>query len=206
MRGSLYARRLKRAFDAASSALGLLLLSPLLLAVAAAVALLDPGPVLFRQTRVGLGGRPFQMLKFRTMRPGGAGSQVTAAGDARVTPLGRLLRRTKLDELPQLLNVLRGDMSLVGPRPEVPRYASLFAADYDTVLSVRPGITDYASLKYRDEEAALAAFHDAEVGYVSRILPDKIVLYRRYIAELGFATDLKILLATVSAVLRGDAA
>lgn len=197
---TLYKRRLKRAFDVAAAGAGLVVLSPVLLAVAAAIKTSDPGPVFFRQTRAGLGFKPFEIYKFRTMRAGGGGSLLTAGGDGRVTPLGRLLRRTKLDELPQLFNVLRGDMSIVGPRPEVPRYVELFKTDYAEILSVRPGITDYASVKYRDEEAVLAAYRDPEEGYVTKVLPDKIALYRRYIAEIGFATDMRIILSTAAKI------
>ncbi len=200
MRASPYERYFKRAFDVAAAGAGLVVLSPVLLAVAAAIKLLDPGPVFYAQTRVGLGSKRFKMFKFRTMRDGGGGPQVTAVADARVTPLGRLLRRTKLDELPQLLNVLRGDMSVVGPRPEVPRYVELFKEDYELILSVKPGITDDAAIKYRDEEAVLAAYRDPEEGYVTKVLPDKIALYRRYIGEVGLATDLRIILATVSKI------
>jgi len=193
-----YEAGLKRAFDVAAAGAGLVVLSPVMLVIAVALKLLDPGPVLFRQTRAGLRAKPFEILKFRTMRAGGGGALLTAGGDSRVTPLGRLLRRTKLDELPQLINVLRGDMSVVGPRPEVPRYVALFKEDYELILSVRPGITDYASIKYRDEEAVLAEYQDPEVGYVTKVLPDKIALYRRYIDEVGFATDLRIILATAA--------
>lgn len=195
---TLYERAFKRPFDLAAAGAGVLVLSPVLLAVAAALKLTDPGPVFFRQTRAGLGFRPFEIFKFRTMRAGGGGSPLTAGGDSRVTPIGRLLRRTKLDELPQLFNVLRGEMSIVGPRPEVPRYVELFKKDYALILTVRPGITDYASVKYRDEEAVLAAYPDPEAGYVAKVLPDKIELYRRYIAEIGFATDVRIILATAA--------
>lgn len=200
MRDSVYERRFKRVFDVAAAGAGLVVLSPVLLAVAAAIKLLDPGPVLFRQTRAGLGSRPFDIFKFRTMRVGGGGAQITTDGDERVTSLGRLLRKTKLDELPQLFNVLRGDMSVVGPRPEVPRYVDLFKDDYELILSVKPGITDYAAIKYRDEEAVLAGFRDPEEGYVTKVLPDKIALYRRYIADIGFTTDVKIILATAAKV------
>ena len=204
MRADLYARHLKRACDVAASAAGLIVLSPLMLAVAAAMKLVDPGPVLFSQTRAGLASKPFKIFKFRTMRAGGGGPQITCGDDARVTPLGRLLRRTKIDELPQLFNVLRGDMSVVGPRPEVPKYVELFKSDYAVILSVKPGITDYAAIKYRDEEAVLRAYRDPEVGYVTKVLPDKIALYRRYIENVGFATDMKIILATVAKVAGGD--
>lgn len=203
MRGRLYELHFKRALDVAGAAAGLVVLSPVLLAVAAAIKFLDPGPVFYTQTRVGLGSKPFKMFKFRTMRDGGGGPLVTAVADARVTRLGRLLRRTKLDELPQLLNVLRGDMSVVGPRPEVPRYVELFKEDYELILSVKPGITDDAAIKYRDEEAVLGAYRDVEQGYVTKVLPDKIALYRRYIGEIGFLTDMRILLATASKIVAG---
>jgi lipopolysaccharide/colanic/teichoic acid biosynthesis glycosyltransferase len=203
MRDSLYERRFKRAFDVAAASSALVVLSPVLALVAAAIKLSDGGPVFFRQSRVGLGFRPFTMLKFRTMRPESGGPQLTAVADSRVTPLGRVLRKTKLDELPQFWNVLRGDMSVVGPRPEVPKYVELFEQDYRVVLSVRPGITDYAAVKYRDEEGSLAAFRNPEEGYVERILPDKIVLYRRYVDDVAFTTDLGIILATAWKVTGG---
>ncbi len=204
MRGSLYARHFKRGFDVAAALLGLILLSPVLLAVAAAIKILDSGPIFFSQMRAGRGFTPFILFKFRTMRVAGAGPQITSGADARVTPLGRLLRRTKLDELPQLFNVLRGDMSVVGPRPEVPRYVELFKSDYEFILSVKPGITDYAAIKYRDEETVLGSYRDPEQGYITEILPAKIALYRRYIGEIGLATDLKIILATASRVVAGQ--
>jgi lipopolysaccharide/colanic/teichoic acid biosynthesis glycosyltransferase len=197
MRASIYRRWGKRLLDASASAAGLVALSPLLGAVALAIKATDPGPVFFRQTRVGLGFRPFRIVKFRSMRCGGAGPKVTSGGDPRVTPIGRLLRKTKLDELPQLFNVLVGDMSLVGPRPEVPEYVELFRKDYETILSVKPGITDFAALRYRDEEAVLGRYADAERAYVAEILPAKIALYRRYIADMGLATDLRVVLATL---------
>jgi len=199
MRADLYARGGKRALDAAASAAGLVVLSPVLVFVAAAIKLFDPGPVFFSQARVGLGFSPFQLFKFRTMKAvaGGAGPQITTGGDPRITPLGRLLRRTKLDELPQLYNVLIGDMSLVGPRPEVSRYVDLFRKDYEAVLSVRPGITDFAAIEYRDEEAVLAAFADPEKGYVEKVLPAKIALYRRYLDEMCLGVDLKIIIKTL---------
>lgn len=200
MRGSLYERCFKRAFDVAAAGAGLVVLSPILLVVAAAMKLMDPGPVFFRQTRAGLGFKPFEIFKFRTMRVAGGGAQITSGADPRVTPLGRVLRKTKIDELPQLLNVLLGDMSVVGPRPEVPKYAELFKDDYNLILAVKPGITDYAAIKYRDEETVLAGYRDPEEGYVTKVLPDKIALYRRYIADIGFTTDVKIILATAAKV------
>lgn len=201
MPDSLYARFGKRALDAAASAIGLVVLSPLLALVAVAIVALDPGPVFFRQTRVGLNFRPFRLFKFRTMRAGNGGPAITAGGDPRVTPVGRVLRKTKLDELPQLLNVLAGDMSLVGPRPEVPKYVELFREDYETVLSVRPGITDYAAIEYRDEESVLRAFSDPEKGYIEKVLPAKIALYRRYIGSIGLVSDIVIILRTITRIL-----
>ncbi len=197
MPASVYVRWGKRALDVALAGAGLLALSPLLLLIAAAIKLTDEGPVLFKQTRVGRSFRPFQILKFRSMRVGAGGPKVTRGGDPRVTAVGALLRRTKLDELPQLLNVLRGDMSLVGPRPEVPEYVERFRGDYETILSIRPGITDFAAIHFVDEESVLARFADAEEGYVLHVLPQKLALYRRYIADIGFATDVKVLFATL---------
>jgi lipopolysaccharide/colanic/teichoic acid biosynthesis glycosyltransferase len=173
-----------------------------LAASALAVKLSSPGPVLFRQTRVGRGGRPFRILKFRSMRDGASGPQVTAGGDDRITPVGRVLRRHKLDELPQLWNVLVGDMSLVGPRPEVQRYVERFAADYERILAVRPGITDRAALEYRDEESVLAAAADPEAAYVSTVLPAKIQLYHRYLDEMSLRTDVTLVLRTLAKLIR----
>jgi lipopolysaccharide/colanic/teichoic acid biosynthesis glycosyltransferase len=192
----------KRVLDVVASGAGLLFLSPLLAATGAAVKLTSPGPILFRQTRVGRHGHPFHILKFRSMRDGASGPAVTAGGDRRVTPLGRVLRRTKLDELPQLWNVLAGDMSVVGPRPEVPRYVERFPADYARILSIRPGLTDHAAVEYRDEESVLAAAPDPEAAYVDVVLPAKIALYHRYMDEMSLRTDLALVLRTLAAVLR----
>jgi lipopolysaccharide/colanic/teichoic acid biosynthesis glycosyltransferase len=191
-------RASKRAFDIGAAGLGLLLASPVLAAAALAVKLDSSGPVFFRQQRLGRDFRPFWIYKLRTMvvdaeRHG----QLTAAVDPRVTRVGRWLRKTKLDELPQLWNVLVGDMSLVGPRPEVPKYVEMFRDDYRVVLSVRPGLTDPASVKYRDEAALLADSPDPEREYVEHILPDKIALAREYIARSTFASDLAVLARTL---------
>lgn len=196
----------KRAFDIAVSLVGLVLLAPLLALLALAVRLDSPGPALFRQERVGRHGRTFRIAKFRTMRPG-AGPLVTAGGDPRVTRLGARLRHWKLDELPQLWNVLRGDMSLVGPRPEVPRYVAHYPADLrGRVLSVRPGITDPAAVRFRHEEALLAAAPDPERCYLEEILPAKLALYADYVAHRSFAADLGVLAATVRVLLGGAGA
>jgi lipopolysaccharide/colanic/teichoic acid biosynthesis glycosyltransferase len=195
----------KRVFDLVLALAGLILLSPFLLAIAAWVRLDSPGPALFRQERIGRYGRPFTMLKFRTMRTASQpGSLLTLADDGRITGAGRLLRRTKLDELPQLLNVVRGEMSLVGPRPEVARFVALYPpAVRTTVLSVRPGITDDAALVFRDESALLGTA-DPEAMYVSTILPRKLALYERYVADQSLRTDLILILRTIRALIRRD--
>jgi lipopolysaccharide/colanic/teichoic acid biosynthesis glycosyltransferase len=193
----------KRIFDIVVAALALVLLAPLLLLAALLVRISSRGPVLFRQERIGRGFRPFTIYKFRTMVADAPvhGGPITIAGDRRVTPIGRLLRKTKVDELPQLLNVLRGDMSFVGPRPEVRQYVELFSADYAEILRVPPGITDLASLKYRDEAELLAGAADPEAEYVRRVLPDKIRLAREYLERASFGFDLALILKTVLRVL-----
>jgi lipopolysaccharide/colanic/teichoic acid biosynthesis glycosyltransferase len=190
---------LKRCFDVLGAALGSIVLSPLLAAIAAVIAIREGRPVLFRQERVGRGGRTFAILKFRTMRSGRPGDpEVTVAGDSRVTKVGAVLRRTKLDELPQLLNVVRGDMSLVGPRPEVPTYVELWPEHARRiVLSVRPGITDPASLEHFDEEAVLAGYDDPVEAYRSVVTPRKLEMYQRYVASQSLAGDLRIIIATL---------
>ena len=189
---------MKRFFDVLISLAGLVLLAPLFLVIAAGIALGSRRPILFRQERIGRHFRPFTLYKFRTMVTGSeAGPPVTAQGDPRVTSIGRLLRKTKLDELPQLVNVLKGDMSLVGPRPEVRKYVELFRVEYEEVLSVRPGITDHAAIAYRDEEALLKQYPDPEMGYIQAVLPAKIELYRRYVRERKMFTDVEILWATL---------
>lgn len=196
----------KRTFDLVLATIGLIVLSPVLIAIAVLVKVDSRGPALFRQERVGRHGRPFTMLKFRTMRaePQAAGSLLTVADDTRVTRVGRFLRRTKLDELAQLLNVVRGEMSLVGPRPEMARYVELYPPTIrETVLSVRPGITDYAALAFRDE-AALLGGTDPETTYVSTILPRKLELYQRYVAEQSLATDVRLILLTIRALVGRD--
>ena len=189
----------KRVMDLLGASLGLLVFSPVLLACAVAVKLSSPGPVFFRQERVGLHGKPFRIRKFRTMRvTDGSGLHITAAGDARITAVGRLLRRSKLDELPQLIDVLVGNMSIVGPRPEVPRYMAQYPqAARERILSVRPGITDNAAIAFRDEERMLAASSDVERTYVEEIMPIKQRYYLDYVAHQSVANDLAIMARTV---------
>lgn len=190
---------MKRVFDFVVALAGLAILSPLFVVIVIAMKLGSYGPVFFRQERVGKGFRPFVLYKFRTMVRDAPrlGGPLTAPADARITRIGRLLRKTKLDELPQLLNVMRGDMSLVGPRPEVPHYVDQFRADYEEVLQVRPGITDLASIKYRNEHELLASAPDPEELYRRQILPDKIRLAKEYIARSSFVFDLTVLVRTV---------
>lgn len=196
---------MKRAFDIVFALLLLLLLSPLLFAFALLVAATSPGGPIFRQVRVGRNGRAFRLLKFRTMRPGSeAQGQLTIGGrDPRVTSVGYFLRKTKLDELPQLWNVLVGDMSMVGPRPEVPQYAALYTAEQREVLGVRPGITGMASIDHIDESEMLARAADPERAYIDEVMPAKLALDLRYVRERSFAMDMRILAATFKRVLSG---
>src|SRR4051812_27611687 len=196
----------KRLFDVTMALLGLVLLSPLLLLVALAIKLDSSGPVFFRQERVGRRGVPFRIHKFRTMRdtPSATNLQITVGADARITRLGAFLRRTKLDELPQLMDVLRGRMSIVGPRPEVPRYVAQYPpAMRDKVLSVRPGITDFASLHYRREGELLARAQDPEREYVEVVMPEKLRYAAQYVDQASLATDLRLIAQTVMALVRG---
>jgi len=190
---------IKRGFDVLASLAGLVLLSPVLAVVALAIKLTSPGPVFFRQERVGRGFRRFEILKFRTMVPDAPklGGQLTAGEDPRITRVGRLLRKIKLDELPQLINVLKGDMSFVGPRPEVPRYVEIFRDDYRELLTVRPGITDLASLKYRDESEVLGRSSDPETTYVEQVLPEKIALGKQYLRRSSLWFDVGLIFKTL---------
>ena len=203
---------MKRAFDLAAASLGLLLLLPLLAALALWVKLDSRGPALFRQLRVGRGGQLFDILKFRTMHagPSTAGTSATGAApaiqltvgrDPRITRAGHILRKYKLDELPQLFNVLGGSMSLVGPRPEVPRYVACYPpALRDLVLSVQPGVTDLAAILYKDESSILGLAADPERAYIDTILPAKLEYYARYVRERTFWGDVRIIFRTLGAL------
>lgn len=187
---------LKRSFDIFFATGVLLTLTPLLIVVALWVKLDSPGPVLFRQNRVGRRGRVFEILKFRTMRSDAdrQGMQITVGADPRITRSGLALRRYKIDEFPQFFNVLLGQMSIVGPRPEVPRYVALYPERMrEIVLSVRPGITDLASIEYRDESELLATSADPERTYVEQVMPAKLAFYERYVREHTFLGDLAII-------------
>lgn len=197
---------LKRLFDVSVGGALLVGAAPVIALASLAIRLESPGPILFRHTRVGRGGRPFQTLKLRTMVHGAEtrGPAITAAGDSRVTRVGRVLRRAKIDELPQLWNVLRGDMSLVGPRPEVARYVDLYPPEWRALLSVRPGLTDIASLTFRDEERLLGKARDRERAYREVILPMKSELALSGIANSSLTYDLKILARTFISVALGQ--
>lgn len=188
----------KRIFDFTAALAGLLLTGPLLAATAVAVKAETPdAPVLFRQRRVGRCGRIFTLVKFRTMRADCGGSTVSIAGDSRITPLGAFLRRHKIDELPELWNVLKGDMSFVGPRPDVEGYADRLHGDDRRILELRPGITGPATLKYRREEEILAAQPDPQRYNDEVIWPDKVRINLEYLESRTFAGDLKIILQTL---------
>ncbi len=192
----------KRLFDVAGAALALALLSPLLLLLALVVRLDSPGPALYRQERIGRHGRPFRIHKFRTMVDGAGGLPIAVGADPRITRAGRWLRRTRLDELPQFIDVLMGDMSLVGPRPEVPRYVALYPpALRERALAVRPGITDPASLDFLDESDRLARAADPEREYVEVILPRKLQAAADYADRATLWTDLQVLARTLRVLL-----
>lgn len=193
---------LKRGFDILMSSLALVLLSPLLLVVCAALWLTQGRPIFFRQTRVGQGGKPFRLWKFRTMTVAveAAKGSFDLGSTARVTPVGKVLRRAKIDELPQLLNVLAGRMSIVGPRPEVPKWVATYPERWAKVLSVLPGISDPASIVYRNEEDLLQAAEDPEATYRDTILPHKLDLYEAYVEQRNFVGDLAIIGRTIKAV------
>ena len=193
-----------RLCDIVFSFFGLLFLSPLLLIVALWIVLDDPGPVFYRQQRVGCHNKDFGLLKFRSMRVGADKMSLITIGDRdpRITRAGYYIRKFKLDELPQLWNVLTGDMSLVGPRPEVRRYVDLYTEEQRQVLSVRPGITDYASIEYIDENKLLAQAADPDKTYIDEIMPAKIALNRRYINNPTLGQYFKIIFLTIAKIIR----
>jgi len=193
----------KRAVDLLLSLAGLALVWPLMALAALWVKVDSPGPALFRQERVGRHGRSFHILKFRTMRPDdGKGRQITVGADPRITRSGHWLRATKLDELPQLFNVIKGEMSFVGPRPEVPRYVAFYTPEERRVLELRPGITDLASIKYRHESELLARSADPERTYVDEVMRDKLRINLDYAARAGLWADVGVIVLTLRALLR----
>jgi lipopolysaccharide/colanic/teichoic acid biosynthesis glycosyltransferase len=196
---SFYSRRGKRMFDAFGATIALLLLSPIFIVISLLIKLTSAGPIFFLQQRVGREGRLFRIAKFRSMRDGAEkqGPAITVHGDPRITPFGGVLRFVKIDELPQLWNVLKGEMSLVGPRPELPRYVDQYSASQRRVLPVRPGMTDPASIKYAREEHTLGKHRDPERFYLDVILPDKLDLNLQYIERITLLRDLSLLSKTV---------
>lgn len=192
----------KRAFDILCSFLGLTVLSPVLLVVSVLVAVTSPGGVFFRQERIGKDGKPFRIFKFRSMRKDNAGLKITTGNDSRITPVGRFLRKSKIDELPQLINVLVGDMSFVGPRPEVADYVNLYTPYQRQVLLVRPGITGLASIRFRNENDLLTASEDPNRTYIEKIMPRKIELDLEYIPHASVFYDIKLIFQTFAAVIK----
>lgn len=191
---------IKRIFDIILSLIGIILLSPLLFAIALGIKVSSPGPIFYRGIRIGLHGKPFAIFKFRTMVASAEtlGGPSTADDDTRITSFGKVLRKYKIDELPQLFNVLKGEMSLVGPRPDVKKVINLLPErEKTTILSVRPGITDYASLAFSNEGELLKGSKDAHSAYLKTIWPEKVKLQKRYIAEQSLATDMIIILKTL---------
>lgn len=195
---------LKRCFDITSSALGLLFLALPFIVIAVIIKATSKGPVYFRQIRVGKDGKEFRIFKFRTMVVDAEkkGMQITVGADSRITGIGKFLRKTKIDELPQLINVLIGQMSFVGPRPEVPRYVAMYSDYQRNILKIKPGITELASIVYRDENDVLANSEDPEATYINEIMPKKIELNMQYMQKLGFWYDIKLIFMTFAAILR----
>ncbi len=194
---------MQRAFDLIVALIGLIVFAPLGLVIAVAIKIDSPGPIFFCGERVGRDARPFRLFKFRSMvaRAVRQGPGITVAGDHRITKVGRILRATKLDELPQLLNVIKGEMGLVGPRPEDPRYVALYTPQQRRVLSVRPGMTSMASIRYRHEEAILAQGVWSEV-YINKVMPDKLGIELDYLARRTFYSDLQVLVRTFVVLFR----
>ena len=194
----------KRLMDIAISGCALLVIWPVLVLIAAAIVIDDPGPVFYRQVRVGRNGKTFRIFKFRTMIVDAdkKGLAITVGRDSRITRVGSFLRRTKLDELAQLINVFCGEMSFVGPRPEVQKYVDLYTPYQRQVLLVRPGITDYASIAYRNENDLLAGTDDPEKMYIEEIMPAKIELNMKYLREISPLADIRLILSTIAAVVK----
>ena len=194
---------LKRIFDTILSLFGLIILLPFMLIIAIFIKLDSKGPVFFKQVRVTKNGREFKIFKYRTMRVGSDKySQITVGKDNRITKVGAFLRKYKLDEIPQLINVLIGDMSLVGPRPEVPKYVALYTDEQKEILKVRAGITDYASIEFSNENDLLALEEDPEKAYIEKVMPKKIELNKKYLSEISILTDKRIILLTIKKILK----
>jgi len=198
----MYQQYGKRLFDIIATILGGLLLLPFIVLIAVGIKLSSKGPLFYTQKRVGKGFREFDLYKFRSMTVGAdqIGPSVTSGDDPRITKVGRIIRRTKIDELPQLWNVLKGDMSLVGPRPEVMKFVNAYQDEYERILSVRPGITDNAAIVFRDEETIMKQYEDKERAYIDKVLPTKIRLYYDYIEHISFRNDVALILKTLKVI------
>ena len=194
---------LKRIFDITLSLFGLIILLPFMLIIAILIKFDSKGTVFFKQIRITKGGKEFKIFKYRTMKAGSDKySQITVGKDERITKIGSFLRKYKLDEIPQLINVLIGDMSLVGPRPEVPKYVALYTDEQKEILKVRAGITDYASIEFSDENDLLASEKNPEEAYIEKIMPKKIELNKKYLSEISVLADVRIILLTIKKILK----
>jgi len=202
MPNNLYILFGKRTFDLVFSLVGFICLLPVFLFIAFSIKIIDRGRIFYIQKRMGVNFQPFNFYKFRTMIDDAdkVGPLITGSNDPRITIIGGFLRKYKLDELPQLVNVIKGDISMVGPRPEVEKYVSLFKNEYQDILQIKPGITDFAALHYRNEEAIMAKYEDPHKVYIEQILPEKIKLYYKYINSMSLITDIKIIFATIGSI------
>lgn len=194
---------MKRFLDIILSLLVIIILLPLFVVIAILISIESPGGPFYKQVRVGKEGKPFDLYKFRSMRTGSDKKGLITVGnaDSRITKMGRFVRKYKLDEFPQLINVLKGEMSVVGPRPEVPKYVAMYNEDQRKVLSVRPGLTDYASIQYFEENEILAQSDDPERTYINEVMPEKLRLNRKYIEEQSLGTDFSIIMKTLGKIL-----
>ncbi|MBW8350286.1 sugar transferase [Bacillus sp. IITD106] len=195
---------IKRSMDFLLSLVGIIIISPILIIICILIKFDSKGPILFKQIRVGKHEKPFEIFKFRTMVVDAEkkGKQITVGKDQRITRIGHFLRKFKLDELPQLFNVLKGDMSLVGPRPEVPKYTAFYNQEQKRIFEIRPGITDYASIKYRNENEVLAKAKDPEKTYIEEVMVDKLKLNLKYLQKQSVITDIKLILLTIREILK----
>jgi len=199
MQNSLYKKFGKRVFDLIFSFLGLMLLSPIFIIMALLIKLTSNGNIFYIQSRIGENFKPFKLYKFRSMKEGN-GLKITSKDDPRITFIGKFIRRTKIDELPQLINVIKGEMSLVGPRPEVEKYVYLQEEAYKKILNIKPGITDLAAIEFRDEEELLSQYENKEAAYIKKIQPKKIKLYNEYLRIISLKEDIKIILQTLRVI------
>ncbi|MGU8558622.1 sugar transferase [Clostridium perfringens] len=195
---------IKRMFDLFFSLIGIIITIPILILVSIMVKLTSKGPIIFKQERVGKNKKIFYIYKFRTMTDcddKASDRQVTVINDQRITRIGRILRKYKIDELPQLYNVLKGDMSFVGPRPEVKKYVKFYEEEYDEILKIKPGITDLASIEYIDENTIISKYSDPEKIYIEKVLPKKLMLNKRYIEEMSIKNDILLILKTIKKII-----